>query len=362
MKGKGLWTSAGLALFFACGQAGAQSAVVLYGVMDAGITYAGGGSGGSKTFMGTGINSPNLFGMRITESLGGGLNAIATLEGQYGLENGNSIEGLYGRQVFVGLASERWGTLTLGKHYDFSFEMLARERYGAALKYLSLYNLRQGPFGGLGVPTMPGGSLDLDRVGGAERISNSVKYTSPALGGLRFGALYSFGGQGGGLRRDGAYSAGVSYERGALGLAAAITEVRYDAINQGRDGIRTWGVGGRYFFGDVFVTAAHTYTRNTFTGGAVGVWQAGVSSPLAARTTVMLDYQYQRGNEILDKVHAHQLGTTLDYELSRRTDTYIGMVWQLAGGSGAQAWIAGVPGPAQGDRQVMLRVGLRHVF
>lgn len=349
-------------MLLACNTAEARSVVVLYGVLDAGVTYAGGGSGGSKIFTGTGINSPNLFGMQITESLGGGLSAIARLEGQYSLENGNSIDGLYGRQVYSGLTSRDWGTVSLGKHYDFSFEMLARERYGAALKYVSLYNLRQGPFGGLGVPTMPGGSLDLDRVGGAERISNSIKYTSPAIGGLRLGVLYSFGDQGGGLRQDGAYSAGLSYEQGAFGITAALTEVRYSAINQGKDGVRTWGLGGRYSLGEVFLTASHTSTRNTFTGGGVRVWQAGLGIPVMSRSVAMLDYQFQRGNEVLDKVYAHQFGVTVDYEFSRRTDTYIGMVFQKAGGHGAHAWIAGVPGPAEGDRQLMLRVGLRHVF
>lgn len=110
--------------------------------------------------------------------------------------------------------------------------------------------------------------MDFDRVGGAERIPNSIKFSSANYGGLTFGALYGLGEQPGSFSRDRAYSAGVGYERGPFALSAAITEVRYAAINNGNDGIRTWGLGGRYALGTSNINALYTNTRNTFTGAA----------------------------------------------------------------------------------------------
>ncbi|MDF3889108.1 porin [Cupriavidus basilensis] len=342
--------------------ANAQSSVTMYGIMDAGVTYVSNQGGKQNWLMDTGMMSPNLFGVRGAESLGGGTKAVFTIEGQYALDNGASIGGLFGRQSFVGLSSS-WGTLTLGKHYDFSFDVLAPQRYGSSFKYVSLHNLRQGPFGGLGIPTMPGGALDFDRVGGAERIANSIKFTSTNYGGLSFGGLYGFGEAAGQASRNRAYSAGVSYGSGPFGFGAAITEVRYAGINDGKDGIRTWGLGGRYAVGDANFNALYTNTRNTFTGGGVQVFQAGVTKVVLPNTTVLLDYQYQRGNAVLEKNYAHQFGVTLDYEFSTRTDTYIGAVYQsVGGGASAQAWIPGLPGAADGQRQVLVRAGLRHLF
>lgn len=61
--------------------------------------------------------------------------------------------------------------------------------------------------------------------------------------------------------------------------------------------------------------------------------------PVAPATTVLADYQYQWANAALNRNHAHQVGLTLDYAFSRRTDTYLGAVYQRGSGTGAAAWI-----------------------
>ncbi|MEK7943674.1 porin [Pigmentiphaga sp. YJ18] len=341
----------------------AQTSTTLYGVLDAGVTYVSNQAGRSNWLMDTGMLSPNLFGLRGSEALGNGNKVVFTLEGQFGLDNGASIGGLFGRQSFVGLAGN-WGQLTLGKQYDFSFDILAPTRYGPSFPYVSLHNLRQGPFGGLGIPTMPGGALDFDRVGGAERLENAVKFVSADYGGFTFGGLYGFGEKAGSLSQNRSYSVGASYVRGPFQVGAALTEVRYGAINNGRDGIRTWGLGGRYAFGaGTNANVLYTNTRNTFTGGVVQVVQAGVTTPVAPATTVLVDYQYQWANAALADNRAHQVGLTLNYGLSKRTDAYLGAVYQRASGHGAaMAWIPGLPGGSDGRSQALVRTGLRHVF
>ncbi|WP_240327471.1 porin [Burkholderia sp. IDO3] len=340
--------------------AAAQSSVTLYGVLDAGVTFISNQGGSRNTVMSTGMQVPNLFGLQGSEDLGGGLKAIFKLEGQFGLENGQSIGGgAFGRQTYVGLASP-WGTLTFGNQYEFMFESLSAKRLGQSLGYVSLYNLQQGPFQGLGTPY---GGLDFNRVAGAFRVANAVKYETPDYRGLDAGVMYGFGGVAGSFGTDSTISAGINYANGPLGLNAAYTYAKDPTINNGRDGIRNWGFGGRYTIGKLQLDAMYTNTRNTFSNAHVDVYQAGIDYMFSPFTIVHGDYQYMKGNAKLGNNKAHQFGVTLDYWLSKRTDIYTNLVYQRASGNAdANAWISGLSAPAAGGNQTAVRIGMRHLF
>lgn len=340
--------------------AAAQSNVTLYGIMDAGVTYITNQAGGHNTILATGMQVPNLFGLQGAEDLGGGLKAIFKLEGQFGIENGESIGGgTFGRQTYVGLASP-WGTLTFGNQYEFMFESLYADRLGPSLAYVSLYNLQQGPFQGIGTPA---GGLDFNRAAGAFRTPNSVKYVSPDYRGLSGGVMYGFGGIAGSFGTNSTLSAGLNYATGPFSLNAAYTDAKDPTINNGRDGIRNWGVGGRYTFGKFQLDGLYTNTHNTFNGAHIDVYQVGADYHFNVVTTLHGDYQYMKGNAQLGNNKAHQFGLTLDYALSKSTDVYGNVVYQLASGNDdAQAWIAGLPGAASGSNQTAVRVGIRHSF
>lgn len=98
----------------------AQSSVTLYGLIDAGITYTNNQGGHSAWQETSGSINGSRWGLRGTEDLGGGLKAIFTLENGFGINNGtlkqNGRE--FGRQAFVGLAHDGFGSLTLGRQYD----------------------------------------------------------------------------------------------------------------------------------------------------------------------------------------------------------------------------------------------------
>ncbi len=165
----------------------AQSSVTLQGLIDGGVTYVNNQHGGSATLFDSGILAPNLLTFKGTEDLGGGNKAVFALTSQFDLGSGATIPGagqIFNRTAYVGLSNDRYGTLTFGNQYDF----------------------RQGPFSALGVPNNPTGAFDFDRMAGATRVSNSVKYRSPDLSGFSFGALYGFGGV------PGAFSANSSME------------------------------------------------------------------------------------------------------------------------------------------------------
>jgi predicted porin len=368
MKGKNVKVkSAGLGIALAMTCAGyaaaahAQSSVSIYGVIDSGIDYATNVGGKSQLSHGTGVLAPNLFGFRGKEDLGGGLAALFVLEGQFNEGTGASIGNLFGRQAYVGLKDNKWGSLTAGNQYDFMFTSLAVRRYGPEFPFISLQNLRQGPFNGLGIPNQPTGAFDFDRVAGGERMSNSVKYESPDLNGFSFGAMYGFGGVAGALAQNSAQSFGVDYGNQRFNIDAAYTYVRYPGINNGNSGIRNFGIGGGVFVGPAYLDALYTNTKNTFTGARVNVYEVGGMYPFSPFLRLAGAYQFMDGNAVLNGNKAHQINMTLDYSLSKRTDVYTSVTYQRASGNGAQAQII-LFGPSDGRNQMALRVGLRHVF
>ncbi|WP_186137434.1 porin [Burkholderia gladioli] len=342
----------------------AQSAVTLYGMLDVGITALSNDGGHRTAVMDSGVLVPNLFGLKGSEDLGGGTRAVFQLEGQFEVGTGALDGDLFGRQAWVGLDDARWGTLTLGNQYEFMFMSLSMRRLGPELPYVSLTNLRQGPFDALGKPGPFSGDFDFDRTAGASRISNSVKYQSPSIGGLTFGAMYGFSNLAGSFSNQNAYSFGIDYEQPSYSIDAAYTMTKYAQINGGADGIRNFGVGGRVAIMRGWADLLYTNTRDTFSGATINVFEVGGTVPLSYAVHLYAAYQYMAGNAVLQDNRAHQLNLTLDYALSKRSDVYVSAAYQHAGGDSntARAWILFTAGPSSSGNQVIARVGMRHFF
>src|SRR5579859_7568246 len=128
----------------------AQSSVQLWGALDAGVTMVTNQKGGHNYTMDNGIATPNLWGLRGTEDLGGGNKAIFELIDQFNLGTGAIFPtnggGLFGRNAYVGLSNERYGKLTLGEQYDFMIDSLLR--FDNSIYIAGLYGFREGPFSG----------------------------------------------------------------------------------------------------------------------------------------------------------------------------------------------------------------------
>src|SRR5690606_19555888 len=106
------------------GAANAETSVTLYGVVDGGIGYERlKGSvndvdvNGKRTGMLSGGQSANRWGLKGTEDLGSGLQAVFVLENGFDLGNGESTQGgrMFGRQATIGLRSDAWGQLDFGR-------------------------------------------------------------------------------------------------------------------------------------------------------------------------------------------------------------------------------------------------------
>ena len=353
-----------------CRNASAQSSVTLNGVIDGGVTYVNNQHGGAATLFDSGILTPTTWTLRGMEDLGGGLKAVFELTSQFDVGSGETIPGsgqIFNRTAYVGLMSDRYGALTFGNQYDFMFETLSLGRYDGALLFGGLYDFRQGPFTALDVPNNPTGSFDFDRMAGATRVPDAVKYRSPNFNGLTFGALYAFGGVPGSFSADSTVSGGINYEHGPFSIGAAYVEVKYPELGNGHDGVRNFGFGAHYDFGHVLAMLLYTNTRNTASGAHIDVYKAGAFWQVVGPWALGLDYQYMKGNEVLDNNRAQQVTTALQYNFSKRTVAYIEAIYQRAAGDGqiTQAWINGLnqpDGAASNRSQTLARVGLQLKF
>ena len=226
-------TAAILVLGAFAGAAHAQS-VTLYGIADGGFLFNNNVKGGQLYGLSSATSS--RWGLLGSEDLGAGLKAIFDLENGYTLGTGALGQGglEFGRKAYVGLQSNDWGTVTLGRQYSASNDATSNFASGA-----------DWAASGLGYGTRAG---DVDNVDTSNRIQNAIKYTSPNYRGLTVGVLYSLGGQAGDFSRNETTDAAVSYSNGAVKLGASymFTKDPYYATfgDQGNSSSPTSAAGG----------------------------------------------------------------------------------------------------------------------
>ncbi|KWK12533.1 porin [Burkholderia stagnalis] len=355
----------------------AQSSVTLYGMLDAGIAYTNNQSGKSAWQQGSGLLSNTVFGLNGAEDLGGGLHALFRLESGFNLNNGTQSyrNTMFGRRAYVGLQSDRYGTLTLGRQYDSVVDMLgplAMSNNGDG------NNLAAHPF-------------DNDNVDDSFYIDNAVKYTSPTIAGVQFSGLYGFSNQPG-FSNNRAYSAGVSYANGPVSLGAAYLQLNRggttlagalsgnDAPNFPAARQRVVGAGGSYAFDRLTVGALWTHSMFDETAasslpGALNSLRFDnyeVNARYALNPAVSFAGAYTFTNGRYDDATGthrpkwHQVTLMADYALSKRTDVYVEGVYQHQFGvpSGATLGFANINGVAASstNTQVVGTVGIRHRF
>ncbi|CAG4887423.1 porin [Paraburkholderia saeva] len=366
------------------GAAHAQSSVTLYGVIDAGISYANhvknGNTHDDLVKYDDGVAQGSRWGMRGTEDLGGGLKAIFVLENGFNSGNGTAGQGgaMFGRQAFVGLTKDNIGSFTLGRQYTFSTDYVGANYStgGNTVAGNYAYHIN-----------------DIDQLT-SSRINNAVKFSSANFAGLTFGALYGFSnstsfagapavGTTAGSSR--AYSFGANYANGPFSLGAAYTDIRFPNqstpafttnianVNPGTvKDLRTVGAGGRYVFGPATLWALYTNTRlEPLTGGSTtyAAYEAGVKYAVTPALTGGLGYTYMHLSDA-NTGHWNQIDASVDYALSKRTDVYVLGIYQAAQGHNAgtgdvQAQIGSATSyfnVAGASTQLAARVGLRHKF
>ncbi|CAG4890539.1 porin [Paraburkholderia gardini] len=189
----------------------AQSSVTLYGTIDEAVAYYNNtGQGSVLQLQGADLAS-NKWGLKGVEDLGGGLKTVFDLENGFDINTGVMNQGgrEFGHQAYVGFSSDHLGTLTLGRQYDPTVDLvqgITADGYGPAF-------------------TTPG---DADNNDNSIRVSNAIKYASPTYAGFQYELLYALGGVAGNTSSGQTCSAAALYTNGGLSLAAGYLFAKND--------------------------------------------------------------------------------------------------------------------------------------
>ncbi|SIT48050.1 Outer membrane protein (Porin) [Paraburkholderia piptadeniae] len=364
----------------------AQSSVTLYGVIDEGIDYTNNVGGNSVVELQSGYAQGSRWGMKGAEDLGDGNKAIFQLENGFDLNSGRLGQGgrMFGRQAYVGLSNDRFGTVTFGRQYDSVVDYLAQTTSnGNWSGYLFSH-----PF-------------DNDNTDNSFRVNNTIKYASPDIAGFQFGGTYSFSNDTN-FANDRQYSFGAQYATGGLLLAAAYLQANNAGATTGgaiatndasffAQRMRVFGAGINYTFGSA--TVGFAYTNSNYknpTGNGYLADPAAIVAPGATLNTLKFqnfelnakyqvtpaffvggEYVYTMENYDAStggvKPKVHSVGLMADYNVSKRTDFYVQGMYQKVAGDKTNsimdnAFILGTQAPSSTANQFAFRAAMRHKF
>jgi predicted porin len=367
------------------GAALAQSNVTLYGILDVNYQRIDPDASGSSATSGinSGHQSGNRFGLRGSEALGGGWNAVFTIEGGFSLDTGaggnttNACGGapatppasltpcsgasttrLFGRQAWAGLSSG-FGTLVAGRIASLSSGTGSFDIFGNTDPFLTGF-----------------GDSNLGRTfssANALRLDNSVLYKSPTFAGFTVGATYSFNASGSEVTPSG-NNVKVLGLGGSWGMGPFYAVVTYDSfdIPGAPDDETHLQLGGTFDFKiaklhlgyaieddtRAFVSVGSPGLPSTLTAPDADAWMVGVTVPLFGGN-FLASYQDRDGDPVtlvsgaVDErdVKIWSIGYT--YPLSRRTNLYA----NYSDSDGKKT----LENNTTWDR-TMLTFGMRHLF
>jgi predicted porin len=330
------------------GSAVAQSSVTLYGVADANITSAKGGTN-RLTSVGSGGLNGSRWGLRGSEDLGGGLKANFVLESGYGIDTGNSQQGsrLFGRASWVGLGGG-FGEVRIGRQYT---------PIGAATDEI-------GPMGTKGA--------DLFAVANSSgnafyRTDNAIDYLSPNFGGLTFDIQYSTQFNGAELNKPNKnfgqhYGFNVIYKGGPVKAGLAYLEVKDTVLNTAA---LTANEKAKGLFGFVGVTFAGVTVTGAYDKTDVGAPKDRVTFGLSVEAPVgpvALSAAVAKAKDTTGAANVSDDATLFTvqavYNLSKRTALYT----FYTGVSNGQFAALGFNSPAADKKSDQLQLGIRHRF
>jgi len=350
----------------------------LGGIVDAGLLYANNADGHAAWSATSGQLAASRWLMVGSEPVGSGQQMIFRMMGPFNLQNGRGTGRAF-NVAYAGLADDRLGTLTAGRQWDTTIDLVSG--FATSETWAGYIGSHVG---------------DADNMNATFKVSNAIKYASPQLAGLSFGATYGFSNASGpgSQTNNRLMSSGAAFARGSFAAGAGILQADRPgsqpagALGSPAAGMRndyantfttsnasTAGVLrqriylaaasyrlGSVTFGGVYTKVQFRYLDATrlsldnyeanLTWQATPAWQAGIAY-------VRTDGQYSgtgtnHANPGWDQIN---LGT--QYALSKRTVLYaLGVAQQ---GRHANAQIVGVT-QSSTRRQVVVTGGMQQRF
>ncbi|WP_322064352.1 porin [Burkholderia ubonensis] len=340
----------------------AQSSVTLYGIINADMTYTSNADGKSSVAATSGVLSGSPLGLKGSEELDSGLNAIFALERGFHVENGEPGQNsrLFGRQAYIGLSSDRFDTLTLGRQYDSIVDTLG------ALEMSRISH----PY-------------DNENVQDSFRVNKSVKYRSVEYRGLTFSGLYGFTNSTG-LSNNRVDSVGVTDHYGGLNVSMGHLNLGHPGSTTNTSGAvsddttftasrqRTWWMGANYSLGTAAVGVLFTLTRLTGLTGLTGIGPSasGTSDGLSLSSgdARFNNYEAQMRYSFTSSFSVTGAYTYTDGYIDgvrpKRTDVYLRGAYQHVHGVGDSGIIASIDGlsASNSNHQVIVTVGPRRSY
>lgn len=353
-----------LAVLAASGAAMAQSSVTVYGTVDTSVGYLKGKDNVSG-MLNSGLSSSAL-GFRGVEDLGNGLKAVFVLEGGINTDDGSgkavdadekATGGFdFKRESTVGLTSDAFGTVRLGRALTQSYNAVSR------------YDV----FGTNGI----GATLAWNSATGyGVRANNMISYISPKFAGFGVGVDYGFGEQT--ANRTARYTGvGATYDNGPLSLGLGYDQQNnaLNALQFKEDDLKTWQLGGSYDFGVAKLAAFYKQTKyeDVVNGdsGKLKTFNIGLSAPVGAAGIVKAAYNQHKVSDSDQKVQQFSLGYV--HNLSKRTALYGTYAYlknknglNIDGRADKQLGLNGAFGGvgfSTSGKQQGVQVGVRHSF
>ncbi|MCG5072139.1 porin [Paraburkholderia tagetis] len=334
----------------------AQSSITLYGILDSGVEYvshAAKKGQGSLFRLNTGNRINSRWGLTGKEDLGGGLRSIFTLESGIAMNNGTLQQGgrLFGRQAFVGLESDRFGSVMAGR------QMTPMYRYFLALDPLA--------YSSYGLPAQ-----DAQFVGRADNALDYLGHVGP----FEFNALYSFGYDStvpngsqvpGAFRVGKQYDVGARYRQGAFNLTFVYEQRQGQTLASSSDDERRYVAGGSWQIGNATLYGGYELLLNNIAATLEAsppqyMAYGGVRYKITPSFQVSAASYYHSYRHI--SAHALSSGVNADYWLSKSTALYTDATYVINSSKSALSATGSTTPVATGANQLAIAVGIVHMF
>jgi len=321
-----------------------DSSLTLYGIVDAGIGSwsKAGPTAQSATGFQSGGNAPDIWGMKGSENLGNGTKVIFDLEGSMNMGTGSSVAAnsngnLFGREAYVGLDGDSWGTVKFGLQLDpYLIATLLTDAADLSESGSALNNL---------VFSLGTTQLNNALVGLFD--PNAVSYQTPDIGGVFHATLlYGFGGVAGNTSASRYWSGNAVFHSGPFLVDGAYFNYN-NVLGQTID--KSFHIGGSYKFNEMFkIYASYDDSKTPYNVGLPG---GGLSATFAAQPNTISEvnqwgiglagnftptwsyslgyYREEDKNDTADRTTT--AAVQLNYHMSKHTTLY-GVVSQIKGG------------------------------
>jgi predicted porin len=314
------------------GVAQAQTAVQIYGNIDAGVTKS------SDQTLAIGKRASNTLGVKGTEDLGNGLKALFQLEMRYEPDTGtteNNTRPLFQGQSRVGLQGD-FGMVRVGRGLTPFQEVVGSfEPWHGLPTPVGFYT--DISIAGFNTEPLAAGTNPAGSGGNNNRISNAIFYNSPVAGGFQVNASWATKEASSSSTALTGVGTGVSYVAGAQasanpisvaatynnGPAAAMIAYERNAIES-----KVWSVAGSFSVTPELKLMG-TYSRQnqehtnsyrpTIKGAEIGATYAVGPGKLLAGFGVKQQEENFRQHDLLTR----QFSLGYEYNLSKRTYLYV---------------------------------------